>query len=214
VNHSARSVPAVPEPATALFVLSAVTLIAVPGPNLIYIVTRGVGQGRRAGLVSALGIETGTVVHVAAAAVGLSALIASSATAFEIVKYAGTAYLLYLGIRTLAAGDDPGEAASGRRAGLGRVYAQGVLVNVLNPKVALFFLAFLPQFVDRGQGGATAQILVLGGVFFAIGLVLDMLYVLAASLLGRRLRRRPGLVRRLSGGIYIALAAAAVGGRR
>ena len=205
-----------PEPATVLhFAVSAVALIAIPGPNLIYIVTRGMSQGRRAGVASALGVETGTLVHITAAAVGLSALLASSAAAFEVIRYGGAAYLLYLGIRTLRAKDEPpmGEPSPGLR--LRRVYAEGVLVNVLNPKVALFFLAFLPQFVDPHQGAATPQVLALGAVFFAIALMLDLLYVLGASLAGDRMRRRPALVRRLTGGVYLALAAAALaGGRR
>ena len=190
--------------------------MVVPGPNLIYIVTRGASQGRRAGLASALGVETGTLIHIAAAALGLSALLASSATAFEFVRYAGAAYLLYLGVRTLRSrnGSRP-EVGGAPEPALGRAYAEGVLVNVLNPKVALFFLAFLPQFVDPGRGATTVQVLVLGAVFFAIALTLDLLYVLAASLLGARLGSRPDLLRRVSGGVYIALAAAAVaGGRR
>ena len=205
-----------PEPATLLlFAAATVLLVVVPGPNLVYIVTRGASQGRRVGLASAMGIETGTLIHIAAAALGLSALLASSAAAFEIVRYGGAAYLLYLGVRTLRARDEGGPTAVASQPALGRVYAEGVLVNVLNPKVALFFLAFLPQFVDPSAGGATGQVLVLGAVFFAIALVLDLLYAQAASLLGARLGSRPTLVRRTSGGIYIALAVAALaGGRR
>jgi threonine/homoserine/homoserine lactone efflux protein len=138
-----------PESGTFLvFVLSALALVLVPGPNVIYIVTRGVDQGRRAGLASACGVETATLVHVAAAAAGLSALLASSAAASEVVRYAGAAYLAYLGVRTLLSDDGIGSGDSPPPARLARVYTEGFLVNLLNPKVALFFLAFLPQFVD------------------------------------------------------------------
>ncbi len=204
-----------PEPATVLlFAAATVLLVVVPGPNLVYIVTRGASQGRRVGLASAMGVETGTLIHIAAAALGLSALLASSAAAFEVVRYGGAAYLLYLGVRTLRAKDAGEPAAVASQPALGRVYAEGVLVNVLNPKVALFFLAFLPQFVDPSAGGAAGQVLVLGAVFFPIALVLDLLYAQAASLLGARLGARPTLVRRTSGGIYIALAVAALAGSR
>ena len=133
----------------AIFALASAALIAVPGPAVIYIVTRSIHQGRRAGVASVLGIEVGALVHVAAAAVGLSALLASSALAFSVVKYAGAAYLIGLGLWTLVSGrhneTDPRAVPEVR---LRRVFAQGVLVNAFNPKVALFFLAFLPQFVD------------------------------------------------------------------
>jgi threonine/homoserine/homoserine lactone efflux protein len=216
VTHLGLSLDCVPEPATLLlFALSAMALILVPGPNLIFIVTRGASQGRRVGLASALGIETGTLIHIAAAALGLSALLASSAAAFEVIRYAGAAYLLYLGVRTLRSREETVSESGASQPALGRVYAEGVMVNVLNPKVALFFLAFLPQFVDPSQGGAGGQVLVLGAVFFVIALVLDLLYVQAAALHGARLRSRPALLRRVSGGVYVALAAAAVaGGRR
>jgi len=129
-----------PEPATLLvFSLAALVLVAVPGPNLIYITTRSIGEGRRAGLASALGVESGTLVHVAAAAVGLSALLASSAVAFSVVKYAGAAYLVYLGVRTLLRAEDAGETENLPPSSLGRAYRQGLLVQLLNPKVALFF---------------------------------------------------------------------------
>jgi threonine/homoserine/homoserine lactone efflux protein len=141
-------------PSLLLFAGSAATLVLVPGPNLIYIVTRSVEAGRRAGFASMLGVETGTMVHVAAAAFGLSALLASSAVAFEIVKYAGVAYLVYLGVRALRSRDHEADSPA-TETGMRRTYAEGVLVNVLNPKVSLFFLAFLPQFVDPAGGSAT-----------------------------------------------------------
>jgi len=203
----------VPDLATLLlFAGSAATLVLIPGPNLIYIVTRSVEAGRRAGLASVAGVETGTMIHVAAAAFGLSALIASSAVAFEVVKYAGVAYLVYLGVRALRSGGTPD--AQPAPAGMRRTVAEGVLVNVLNPKVSLFFLAFLPQFVDPANGSAITQILVLGLVFMAIAATLDLLFVLGAGLVSKRLGGGGG--QRFAGGIYLALAAlaAATGGRR
>jgi threonine/homoserine/homoserine lactone efflux protein len=202
-----------PDPGTlALFAASVATLVLIPGPNLVYIVTRSVEAGQRAGLASVLGVEIGTMIHVAAAAVGLSALLASSALAFEVVKYAGVAYLVYLGVRALRAGKAPETQVA--PAGMRRTVAEGMLVNVLNPKVSLFFLAFLPQFVDPDKGSAVSQILVLGVVFIAIAATLDLLFVLAAGLVSRRLGGSGG--QRFAGGVYLALAAlaAATGGRR
>ena len=206
-----------PETTTLLlFAAAAVALVAIPGPNLIYIATRSLSQGPRAGLASALGVEAGTLVHVTAAAVGLSALIASSATAFTVVKYLGAAYLLYLGVRALMSRQAAELPADAVAAPLGRAFAQGMLVNVLNPKVALFFLAFLPQFIDPARGDTGGQTLVLGAVFFAIALVMDLLYVVAAGALGRWLKGRGGFARRqhqLTGAVYITLGGlAALGG--
>ncbi len=194
------------------FVLAALALVAIPGPNHIYIVTRSIAQGRAAGLASAFGVETGTLVHIAATAAGLSALIASSAVAFDVVRYLGVAYLVYLGVRTLLRDDAPSLGASSGGMRLRRVYAEGVVVNVLNPKVALFFLAFLPQFVDPSRGPAYTQILVLGLVLAALGLASDIVYALTAGALGGWLRRRPSFLRRqryVTGGVYLALGAAA-----
>lgn len=211
-----------PDPATLLvFALAALALIAVPGPNLIFIATRSIAQGRRAGLVSVLGVETGTLLHVGAAAAGLSALLASSAAAFGFVKYAGAAYLVFLGVRTLMAGD-PGEQEEQDRvaagASLGRTYRQALVVQLLNPKVALFFLAFMPQFVDPARGSAATQVLVLGAVMASLGICVSSLYAVAAGAVGRRLRARGGFARgqrRLTGAVYLGLGAAAAlsGGR-
>jgi threonine/homoserine/homoserine lactone efflux protein len=203
----------------AAFAAAAFVLIAIPGPNMIYLVARSLTEGRRAGLLSALGVETGTLVHVVAATAGVSALLASSAAAFEVVRYAGAGYLAYLGVRTLlargAAGDDEPSRATGPR----RVYAEGFVVNLLNPKVALFFLAFLPQFVDPGAGPTPLQVLALGAVFLALSLPLDLLYAVGAGSIGARLRGRPALMRGrrwVTGGVYLVLAGAAIlaGGRR
>ncbi len=196
-----------------VFSVAALALIAVPGPNHVYIVTRGIGQGRRAAVASVFGVETATLLHAAAAAVGLSAILASSALAFSVVKYPGIAYLLYLGVRTLLGkGEEPGLEAHGETERLGRVYLQGVLTNALNPKVALFFLAFLPQFVEPSRGSAAVQIVVLGGLLAALGLCSDLLYAVSSGAVGRWLSRRPAFVRRqryFTGSVYLALGAAA-----
>jgi threonine/homoserine/homoserine lactone efflux protein len=198
-------------PSLALFFVAAVALLVTPGPAVVYIVTRSVDQGLKAGLVSVLGIFTGGIVQVAAAALGLSALVFSSALAFSVVKYAGAAYLVYLGVRRLMGRD--GEDASGppRRDSLRRIFAQGALVNMLNPKSALFFVAFLPQFVDVSRGNVPAQLFFLGLAFTAMGLVSDGTYAVLAGSVGGWLRRSPGFLkarRWVSGTIYVALGAA------
>src|SRR5690242_7963099 len=129
------------------FVSTALVLLAIPGPAILYVTSRSIGHGRSAGLVSALGIGVGTLVHVAAAAVGLSALLMSSSVAFSAVKYLGAAYLIYLCVQKLSSAEPLHLLVEAPRAKLGRIFAQGVIVNVLNPKTALFFFAFLPQFV-------------------------------------------------------------------
>lgn len=211
-----------PDVSTLLvFALAGLALIAVPGPNLIYIATRSVAQGRRHGIASALGVELGTLIHIAAATVGLSALIASSALAFDLVRYAGAAYLVYLGIRTMRdrTGGLLGGAADGAAPAtpLRRTFAEGVIVNVLNPKVALFFLAFLPQFVDPAKSAAP-QILVLGLILFVIGTAMDFVWAFGAAALRGRLQRSPRFAARqrfVTGGVYVALGAGAAltGGR-
>lgn len=187
---------------------------------MIYIAARSAAHGRRAGIASALGVEVGALVHVFAAAVGLSALIASSAVAFNVVRYAGAAYLIYLGVRALRDGGRaaaaPGEVPA---LALRRAFSQGIVVNILNPKVALFFLAFLPQFVDPAAGPAAPQILALGAVFIAIATALDGLWAIGASALAARLRGRDGSGRarcHLTGWTYLGLgvAALAIGERR
>jgi threonine/homoserine/homoserine lactone efflux protein len=207
----------VPTPSTiALFSLAAVALAVVPGPAVAYIVTQSVDKGRRAGLVSALGVASGGIVHVAAAIVGFSALIASSATAFTAVKLVGAAYLIIVGIRRILGHDDE-ETTEAAPADLRRLYRQGAVVNVLNPKTALFFLAFLPQFVDPDRGSVTLQIAVLGLLFAAIALVSDATYALLADALAGRIRRTgtgARIRRYLTGGIFIALGVSAAAARR
>jgi len=173
----------------ALFAVAALALVVVPGPAVLYVVAQSIGGGRRAGLVSMLGIEAGALVHVTAAAVGLSSLLVSSATAFEAVKYAGAAYLVVLGIRRLLARDERIEAGAAPAANpRRRLFAQGVVVSILNPKTALFFFAFLPQFVDPNAAHAAVQMVVLGLVFVAIAAVSDSAYARAAGSAAARLR--------------------------
>ena len=201
-----------PETSTlALFAVAALTLLVIPGPAVLYIVTRSVDQGRAAGLASVCGVHVGTLLHVAAAALGLSALLVSSATAYDTVRWLGAAYLVWLGVRRLLAKDEPSGSVRGphaSRLGLRRVFAQGVVVNVLNPKTALFFFAFLPQFVDPSRGRVPFQVLVLGVAFVLLGLLSDGAYPMAASTGAGWLRRRPGVARAsrlVSGGVLISL---------
>lgn len=176
------------QPNLPVFVLAALALLLTPGPAVLYIVARSLDQGRRAGLVSVLSIEVGNSVHVLAATLGLSALLLSSALAFSIVKYLGAAYLIYLGLRRLLARDPVQQAAGFQQQSLRRIFRQGVIVAILNPKTALFFLAFLPQFVDPSQGSMTAQLLTLGGLFVLMAVVTDSLYALLAGTAGHWLK--------------------------
>jgi threonine/homoserine/homoserine lactone efflux protein len=178
-----------------LFVVASVVLLLTPGPAVLFIVARSVEQGRAAGLVSVLGIHLGTIVHIAAAAVGLSALVVSSALAFAIVKYLGAAYLIWIGIRTfMAKGLDPGAPAAPAEA-LHRIFRDGFVVNLFNPKTAIFFLAFLPQFVDPARGALHWQILILGLTFMGLGILSDGMFALAAGAAGDFLRRNRRFLR-------------------
>jgi threonine/homoserine/homoserine lactone efflux protein len=172
-----------------LFVAASVALLLTPGPAVLYIVARSMQQGRAAGLVSVLGIHLGTIVHIVAAAVGLSALLVSSALAFAIVKYLGAAYLIWIGIRTFMARDPDPNAPAPPKAPLRRVFRDGFLVNLFNPKTAIFFLAFLPQFVDPARGPLHWQILILGLTFMGLGMMSDGMFALAAGTAGDFLRR-------------------------
>jgi threonine/homoserine/homoserine lactone efflux protein len=172
-----------------LFIAASLVLLLTPGPAVLYIVARSVAQGRAAGLVSVLGIHLGTIVHIVAAAIGLSALVVSSALAFAVVKYLGAAYLIWMGVRTLMAKDADPEAPMVTAGPLRRAFRDGFLVNLFNPKTAIFFLAFLPQFVDPARGALHWQILVLGLTFMGLGIVSDALFALAAGSAGDLLRR-------------------------
>lgn len=200
------------------FLGASLATLAVPGPSVVYVVARATAHGRRAGLWSMAGLETGAALHVAAAAAGLAALLARSPALFDAVRWTGAAYLVWLGVRELRAartvgavtGDDGPASPPPRR---WRLFADGVLVDVLNPKTALFFLAFLPQFADPARGPVAPQLALLGGLFVGLAALVDSSYALLADRVSWRLRAsdraRRGLGR-ASGGIYLALAGAAV----
>ena len=205
----------------AVFAAAALALLVVPGPSVLYIVTCSAEHGRRAGLASVAGVHAGSVVHVAAAAAGLSAVLMRSALAFQAVKYAGAAYLVVLGVRRLTRRDTPDadDAASPVDARSGaapvrQLFWRGVLVNVLNPKTALFFLAFLPQFVDPDRGNVAAQALVLGAAFIALGVCTDGAYAIVAASVATRLRQVLRTKLRWTGAVYLALGASAARARR
>jgi threonine/homoserine/homoserine lactone efflux protein len=174
----------------ALFVSAALVLLVIPGPAVLYIVGRSIEQGRSAGFVSGLGIHAATLVHVVAATLGLSALLASSALAFSVVKYAGAAYLIWLGIRKIFGRVESLDVDLWNGGtGYWRLFRDGFIVNLLNPKTALFFLAFLPQFVDVTRGYVAMQVAFLGLTFTALGFITDGCYALAAGTAGNWLKR-------------------------
>ncbi len=196
-----------------LFIGAAMVLLLIPGPAVLYVVARSVTQGRTAGIVSVCGIHTATLIHIAAAALGLSVLVLSSALAFNIVKFAGAAYLIWLGFRKIfgpaeAAGPD-GELP---RYSYARLFRDGFFVNLLNPKTAVFFLAFLPQFVDVSKGHVAMQITILGLILAVLGFCTDSAYSLLAGSVADWLKRSRGYVqfeRYGSGLLFIGLGVAA-----
>jgi threonine/homoserine/homoserine lactone efflux protein len=196
----------------ALFIATALVLLAIPGPAVLYVVGRSIDQGRTAGLASVLGITTGTIVHITAATVGLSSLVLASKVAFDAVRYAGAAYLVLLGVRRLLTrgAEDTAEGRAPRT--LRRLYTQGVVVNLLNPKTIVFVFAFIPQFVDVGAGHVWLQIFLLGVTFAGLGLASDSLYAIVAGTVADRLRGTP-LVARVErwfgGSVLIGLGVAA-----
>lgn len=203
-------------PVLASFAAASLALLVIPGPAVIYIVNRSVADGRRVGVVSVLGVELGSLVHVVAAALGLSALLAASATAFTAVKWFGAAYLVYLGVRTLSRA--PGAIGSVAAVSARTAFRQGAIVQILNPKVALFFLSFLPQFVNPDRGGTVLQATMLGLVFVVLATASDMAYALTASAIRGPLMRSaalPFFQRYVAGSVYVALGvlAAATGQR-
>jgi threonine/homoserine/homoserine lactone efflux protein len=202
-----------------LFITAALILLLIPGPAVLYIVARSVDQGRKAGLASTSGIATGTLAHVLAATLGLSALLLSSAVAYSMVKYAGAAYLFYLGIKKLRERPLADEDVRHVQAlPLRRVYTQGVLVQVLNPKTAIFFFAFLPQFVNPARGHVSLQFFALGMLFTLMGLMSDSAWALTAGSAAGWLRRNRTFIRNeryVSGTVYLGLGmATAVSGSR
>ncbi len=196
----------------SLFVAAAAILVIMPGPNTLYIITRSTQQGFVAGFASSMGVLVGTLVHVTAAAIGISALLLSSVLAFGMVKNLGAAYLIFLGIKTFLNRDDiSGPGAPVAEKSLGAIFYQGILVNVLNPKTALFIAAFLPQFIDVRRGPITSQIFILGAVLALIGTLSDLTYALIAGRLGKWLRdnfRFLRIQRYVAGSVYIGLGVA------
>jgi len=192
----------------AVFLTTAIVLLLVPGPAVLYVVTRSIEMGRSGGLASVAGITTGTVAYVALAAAGLSSLILASTVAFDVVKYAGAAYLFLLGVRRLLGRglERPGEEAVPRTRR--RAYAQGVVVNLTNPKTAVFVFAFLPQFVDPDAHHPWLQVIVLGLSFALLGVLSDSMYALAAGTVADRLRGSAGIARVqrwFGGGVLVGL---------
>lgn len=195
----------------SVFAAAALILVFLPGPNTLYIIARSLQQGLVAGIVSSMGIQVGTLFHVAAAAFGLSALLLSSEPAFNAVKYAGAAYLIFLGVRTFLTREDlHGEPRPMREKGLGGIFSQGIAVNALNPKTALFVAAFLPTFIEPETAPVASQAVLLGAILVVLGSLSDLTYVLlarslASSMLGnsRPLRAQ----RYLAGSVYIGLGA-------
>jgi threonine/homoserine/homoserine lactone efflux protein len=203
----------------ALFLAAGLALNLTPGPDMLYVAARGASEGRSAGVVSALGIGAGTLIHVTLVAAGLAALLAAVPVAYSVLRLGGAAYLIYLGVRALRGGSTT-SAGTLAPASLGVIFRQGVITNVLNPKVALFFLAFLPQFVDPSRGSAALQVIALGLLFDVSGTLVNLAVALASSRVANRLRRadEPGgagrIIQRATGGLFIALGARLAYGAR
>jgi len=198
----------IPASSIAVFLLAALGLLLVPGPAVIYIVTRSVSQGRRAGIASVMGIEVASLCHSVAAALGLSAILLTSSLVFSVVKYLGAAYLIYLGVRAIFSRQELPEVEEGTPANLPQLFRKGLVVNLLNPKTALFFYAFLPQFVSPARGSTVVQILTLGILFVILATITDSTYALVSSGVGRFVITRPGfrrVQRYVTGGVYMAL---------
>ncbi len=195
-------------PTIALFLVAALGLLLFPGPAVLCITTRSVAHGRRAGLAAVIGIELAGLGHAVAAALGLSALLMASALAFGVVKYLGAAYLIYLGARTLLSRDEGHQTVGWARTTFSDLVAQGFLVNLLNPKTALFFYACLPQFVDPAGGAVVVQMLLLGVLFVVLACCTDSLYALAGSTVGQMLARSDSvrlIQRYVTGTVYVGL---------
>ena len=191
-----------------LFLIASFALLITPGPAVLYIVARSINQGRMAGILSVLGVETANFFHASAAALGLSAILVSSSLAFDVVKYLGAAYLIYLGIRKLLVREEEAREQATKRESLSRIYSQGFVVNILNPKTALFFFAFLPQFVNTSNGSVTFQMFLLGIMFVVMALVTDGCYAFISSSIANQLRDNQGFARNqryFTGLIYIGL---------
>lgn len=195
-------------PDLGLFIAASALLAVAPGPDIIYVLTRGIAQGWRAGVAAALGFATGCIFHTVLAAVGIAALIRSSGLAFDLVRYAGAAYLVWIGIQALRHAASFSLAGAGEPRALGTIYRQSVIGNMLNPKVTLFFLAFLPQFVDTGAGHVGWQMALLGAVFMVLTAVIFGAVAVFSGWIGAWVRRKPAIGQRLNvfaGVTFIAL---------
>ncbi|WNI18018.1 LysE family translocator [Actinacidiphila sp. ITFR-21] len=193
-----------------VFVAAVLVICITPGPDMLYILTHGISQGTRAGLLSAVGMAAGMACHTAAVALGVATLVQSSTVAYEVLRYAGAAYLLYLAWQSLRDSSGPDLDGSHEAVPLSRVFRRAAITNLLNPKIVLFYLAFLPQFVSTGAGRPGLQLLVLGLTFTVLGLLVDCLIALLSGQIGARLRKRPGSgswLNRLAGIVFIGLAA-------
>ena len=193
------------------FAVASVALLVIPGPAVIYIVNRSVADGRQIGLAAVVGLELGTFMHVLAATVGLSAILATSENAFNVVKYLGASYLVFIGLRTLTRKP---EAISTSASSMtqSQAFRQGFIINMLNPKIALFFLSFLPQFIDPNISSNARQSLILGSVFVLCGFVIDGIYALTASSLREVLVRGkalPFIQQYVAGVVFVLLGVAA-----
>ncbi len=193
-----------------VFVAAGVVLNLTPGQDTIYIAGRSIAEGRRAGIASALGVGTGGLVHVIAAAHGLSAILAASAPAFTVVKWVGVAYLVYLGVKLIVSRTEitPHAISAGAKTGVSTAYGRGILTNVLNPKVAIFFLAFLPQFVDPTSTHRTLSFMLLGGTFVFTGSIWCLVIAVVSSRASQGIRRSGfagNLARRIAGAVFVGL---------
>lgn len=191
-----------------LFLIASFALLITPGPAVLYIVARSMNQGKMAGITSVLGVETANFLHASAAAVGLSAILLSSALAFNLVKYLGAAYLIYLGVRKIMSNKEDVKTELSQHQSLPRIYAQGFIVNIFNPKTALFFFAFLPQFVNPSHTNITLQMFLLGIMFVIMALITDSAYALVSSSIASRLNSNQNFARNqryFTGLIYIGL---------
>jgi threonine/homoserine/homoserine lactone efflux protein len=193
-----------------LFLLATLALNVTPGPDMLYVTARSLGEGRGAGIISSLGIATGCCVHMLAVAFGVSQALQQAPLLYDAIRYAGAAYLIYLGVRSLISPVTPLDVPQTKPATASRIFVQGVVTNVLNPKVALFFLAFLPQFIDPARGSVIAQLLVLGFLFNTSGTLVNVAVAIAVSHVRRWLttsRRSQVALQRIPGLVFLGLGA-------
>ncbi len=198
------------------FAIASLALLVIPGPAVLYVINRSIADGRSTALAAVAGLEIGNFVHVIAATLGLSAVIAASATAFGIVKWIGAGYLVIIGLRTLSRKPQAMEVQTSSLS-RGKSFTQGIIVNTFNPKVALFFLSFLPQFIETEKGSTAVQSLILGSIFVLLGMCSDGLYaILASALRGPLLRGKslPFVQRYVAGSVFVLLGVIAASTKR